>query len=44
MLDSWGMWSERIDFDTRRMEIGKTLGEERVNEEDRGTSKGICPV
>ncbi|ORX34788.1 hypothetical protein BD324DRAFT_593880 [Kockovaella imperatae] len=44
LLDSWGMWGERIDLDTRRMEIGKMLGEDRVAEEDLGSGKGICPV
>ena len=44
MLDSWRMWGARVDFDVRRMELGKAFGEDRVMEEDLGTSKGICPV
>ena len=44
LLDSWSMWGARVDFDVRRMELGKALGETRVTEEDLGTSKGICPV
>jgi hypothetical protein len=31
LLDSWGMWSERVPFDVQWMETGRALGEERGN-------------
>ena len=44
MLDCWGLWAERVDFDLRRAEIGRALGEQRVVEENLGADMGICPV
>lgn len=34
MLDSWGMWGERVEFDVGWLEIGRGLGEERAELED----------
>jgi hypothetical protein len=41
LLDGWGMWGERVEFDTGRMEVGRSLGERR---EEETVSKGSCPV
>ena len=43
LLDGWGMWGERVEYDIGRMEVGRGLGEKRgTEEEDAG--RGTCPV
>lgn len=43
LLDGWGMWGERVEFDTGRMEVGRGLGENRIADEEE-TGRGSCPV
>ena len=39
LLDGWGMWSERVEYDVRYMEVGRALGEVRGNEDG-----DVCPA
>lgn len=42
LLDGWGMWGQRVEYDIGRMELGRGLGERRTAEGEAG--RGVCPV
>nr|XP_019014511.1 uncharacterized protein I206_00593 [Kwoniella pini CBS 10737]OCF53292.1 hypothetical protein I206_00593 [Kwoniella pini CBS 10737] len=45
MLDSWGMWGERCEFDIRSGDLSRSLS--GLNAQDSGAIKGVgerCPV
>lgn len=44
LLDGWGMWGERVEFDVGRMEIGRGLGEDRRSDDDGTGGVGTCPL
>lgn len=43
MLDSWGMWGERCEFDVKWGNLQRSLGGEDAGEEGYGKT-GTCPV
>ena len=48
LLDSWGMWGERVEFDIGRMDLGRNFGEERIADAVDGEAgtmgSGLCPM
>ena len=43
LLDAWGMWGERVEYDVGRMDVARVLGQGRIVDDDEA-GKGTCPV